>query len=70
MPGWEDPAVRMAALVEDDDINEISTMAGGAVSGYSGPAKKRKRKNKQLFSEDEAEQIVKELYNIITKGVN
>jgi hypothetical protein len=57
-------------LVEDDDINEISTMAGGAVSGYSGPVKKRKRKNKQLFSEDEAEQIVKELYNIITKGVN
>ncbi len=70
LPGWEDPAVRMAALVEDDDINEISTMAGGAVSGYSGPVKKRKRKNKQLFSEDEAEQIVKELYNIITKGVN
>ena len=72
---------RAGAMQAAEYLEEMSAMGavGGGVEGYAGSiktaddkrkSKKRKRKNEQLFTEEETEQIVEEIYNTIMKGAN
>ena len=56
--------------LEEDEIEEISTMAGGGVEGYAGgmAGKKKKKKRDSLIREDD-EQFVKEVLDyILSRG--
>jgi hypothetical protein len=59
-----------AEVKEEEEIEELSSMAGGAVQGYAGPGKrdgKRKKKNSIIREDDE--QYVKEVLDyILTRG--
>ena len=51
----------ISPLEEDEELDETSSMAGGAVQGYAGGNNKNKKVNSLIREEDLVEQIIKKL---------
>ena len=49
------------ALAEDEDLDEMSSMATGAIEGYAGGKKNKNNSNTLIREEDLVERIVRKL---------